>query len=280
MSGERPAPRDKGLLRRSFDAAAAAYDAHADLQRGVADELLARLDYIRIEPGAVADLGCGTGYCTRALGRRYPRARVTALDLSPAMVAEARRRGPRWRRRPLYLVGDLERPPLAEGALDLAFSSLTLQWVEDLPGCFEGLRRCMRPGGLLLFSTFGPDTLMELRAAWAAIDDRVHVNPFPDMHDVGDLLAGAGFRDVVMDVDRVRETHPDPLDLMRRLKAIGAHNINPGRNPGLTGRRRLQALREHYPRDPQGGVPATYEVVYGHAWAPDAPGGVAVAFRP
>lgn len=268
--------RDKLLLRRAFDAAAATYDHHARLQREVADRLLERLDYIRLAPAAVADLGCGTGYCTRALSRRYPRARVTALDLSPAMVTMARRQGPRWRRRPLYVVGDVERPPFRPGSLDLAFSSLTLQWANDLQGCFARLRSCLVPGGLFLFSTFGPDTLLELREAWRRVDRRVHVNPFVDLHDVGDLLAAQGFRDVVMDVDRIPTHHPDPLELMRGLKAIGAHNINPGRNPGLTGRDHLRALLQHYPRDPDGSVTATYEVVYGHAWAPAAPAPVTV----
>jgi malonyl-CoA O-methyltransferase len=272
-----PMGLDRRLVRRAFDRAASHYDQVATLQRAVADCVLERLDMIRIRPHRVADLGSGTGYCTRRLQRRYPSARVLGLDLSPAMLHEARRLGPRLLRRPTYVCGDIQALPLAAGAFDLILSSLTLQWCTDLSGTFQGLRQALTPGGLLLFSTFGPDTLRELRESWSEVDHYVHVNPFPDMHVVGDAMTAAGLRDVVVDVDRIASLYPDLYTLMKDLKALGAHNVHRGRSRTLTGKGRLERLisaYEHLRRD--GSLPVSYEVVYGHAWAPDAPGPVAI----
>jgi malonyl-CoA O-methyltransferase len=151
--------------------------------------------------------------------------------------------------------------------VDLVFSNATLQWVNDLDATFRELLRVLRPGGLLLFSTFGPDTLKELRAAWAAVDGGAHVSPFLDMHDIGDALVRARFADPVMDVERMTLTYDDIHALMQDLKQLGAHNALSSRSRGLTGRRRLAALREAYERQRRAGrLPATYEVVHGHAW--------------
>jgi malonyl-CoA O-methyltransferase len=272
---------DRPWLRRAFDRAAPRYDQAAGLQRDVANRLLERLDFIRIAPSRVVDVGAGTGYCTRDLGRRYPRASVVGVDIAPAMLTEALRRGPRLFGRQRFLCADAQRLALARDAFDLVFSSLTLQWCEDLPGTLAELWRVAAPGGLLLFSSLGPDTLQELRASWAAVDDHTHVNRFLDMHVVGDALVAAGFRDVVMDVDRVRRVYPDALGLMRELKALGAHNVTTGRPRHLLGRARLDRLRLAYEAyRGADGLPATYEVVFGHAWKPEAPGRVAVEFRP
>ena len=266
-------PIDKASVRRSFDRAAPRYDAAAVLQREIGGRLLERLDYCRLAPKTILDLGCGTGQAIGALMRRYPKARVIALDFAFGMLRLARRRGT-WLNRPRVVCADAEVLPLADGCVDLIVSNATLQWCNDLDRTFSDLLRVLRPGGLLMFSSFGPDTLKELRAAWAAADGQrpghVHVSPFADMHDVGDALVRARFADPVMDAEHLTLTYPGLRDLMRDLKGIGAHNAGRDRPRGLTGPRRLAALEAAYEAHRRDGrLPATYEVVYGHAWAPD-----------
>ncbi len=264
---------DKQWVRRSFDRAAADYDAAAVLQREVAERLLERLDFIRVKPRRILDLGAGTGHCTRALAVRYPKAEITALDLAPAMVSTTRRSFS-WlqRRRHRFVCGDAERLPLAGERFDLVLSNLTLQWVSDLERTFTELHRVLRPGGLLLFTTFGPDTLRELRESWAAADggEAMHVNAFVDLHDIGDALVRSRFGDPVTDAERLTVTYRAARDLMRDLKAIGAHNVTGGRRRGLTGRGRLAAMTAAYEQFRCDGLlPATHEVVYGHGWKVD-----------
>ncbi len=265
---------DKAQVRRAFNRAAPGYDAAATLQREVAGRMLERLDYVRLEPAAVLDVGTGTGYCMRHLRARYPSAAVHGLDIAEDMLRRARRALPwrqRWRNPPTFMVGDAETLPLRDASVDLIVSNLTLQWCVSLAQTFAEFRRVLRPGGLLMFTSFGPDTLQELRRAWAEVDSHVHVNTFLDMHDVGDALLAAGFADPVMDVEHFVLTYESVMSLMRDLKAIGAHNINYGRHHGITGKQRLAAMVDTYEgfrRD--GRIPATHEVVYGHAWVGDA----------
>ncbi len=257
---------DKAAARASFDAAAAGYDAVAVLQREIAQRMLERLDYIRLQPNRVLDLGCGTGFALDGLAKRFRRAELIGLDFSHGMLHQARRRG-HWLNRPRVLCADAESLPLADDSVDLVFSSATLQWVNDLDASFREALRVLRPGGLLMFSSFGPDTLKELRAAWAAVDDGVHVSRFLDMHDVGDALVRARFADPVMDVERLTLTYDNLRDLMRDLKQLGARNAVANRPRGLTGRRRIGSLTAAYERERrEGRLPATYEVVYGHGW--------------
>ena len=263
---------ERGEVRRAFDRAAATYDAAAELQRRVRDELLSRLDYVKLEPAAVLDLGAGTGHAALALKRRYPASTVLAIDLAESMLREARRRQTLFRRFQ-RVCADAAALPLRSASVELVFSSLMLQWCDVPDGVFAECRRVLRPGGLLSFATFGPDTLVELRRAWAAADDGVHVSRFLDMHDVGDALVRAGFAEPVMDVDRVTLTYAEVRDLMRDLKAIGAHNAASGRRRGLTGRSTFARVVDAYERERRDGrLPATYEVVYGHAWAPAVDG--------
>lgn len=258
-------------VRRSFEQAAAAYDAAAVLQRTVADRLLERFDLVRLQPRRILDAGAGTGYVSAALARRYPKAQIVALDLAHAMVRRARARFgflARRLRHHGFVCADVERLPLADASVDMVVSNLTLQWCNPLDQVFAEFRRVLAPGGLLMFTTFGPDTLKELRASWSAVDGAVHVNAFQDMHDVGDALLRAQFAEPVMDREDIIVTYAEANGLLRDLKAIGAHNVNAGRARGLTGRRRLAAMRaayEQFRRD--GRLPATYEVLYGHAWA-------------
>lgn len=267
---------------RAFSRASAAYDAAAVLQAEVRAELLGRLDVVRADPRVVLDLGCGTAHSTRALEKRFPHACVIAMDAAHGMLVAARAQQRWWRRFP-RVQADAAALPLASASVDLLFSNLMLQWCPDLDRVFAEFQRVLRPGGLLHFTTFGPDTLCELRAAFAAVDDHDHVNAFADMHEIGDGLVRAGFAEPVMDVDRHVLTYPDALALMRDLKAIGANHVVGARAPGLTGRGRIATMQRAYEAKRRDGrLPATYEVVYGHAWRGQAAqrrddrGGVAI----
>jgi len=259
---------DGSALRRAFERAAPGYDHAAFLQAEVRGRLLARLDYTTLEPAVIVDLGCATGQASRALKDRYPRAQVIALDLAPGMLREARRRQAFFRRF-ARVCGDVRQLPLATASVDLLFANLLLPWCADLDAVFAECRRVLTPRGLLNFSTLGPDTLWELRAAWAAADGGVHVNAFTDMHDLGDGLLRAGLADAVLDVEHMTLTYREVTGLMRELKASGAHNVNASRARGLTGRGRLAAVAADYERHRRDGVlPASVEVVFGQAWAP------------
>jgi len=232
----------------------------------VSAELLERLAVFAFEPRVVLDLGAGTGRVTCELKRRYRRALVIALDLAPGMLREARRHQQWWRRFE-RVCGDALRLPLADASVDVVFSSLMLQWCEPLDTALAECRRVLKPDGFFAFSTFGPDTLHELRGAWASADGYNHVNHFVDVHEVGDALVRAGLMEPVLDVDRVEVGYPDALSLMRDLKAIGAHNVTAGRPRALVGRARLKRMQDAYEafrRDDR--LPATYEVIYGASW--------------
>ena len=266
---------DKRQVRRAFERAAARYEGAAVLQHEVCRRMLERLSYIKIEPKAILDAGSGTGNAHDALVSRYSRVPIVALDLALGMLHEARARRRWWQSLPglrpeLYAVcGDVEQLPLADEAVGLVWSNLTLQWVNDLPRVFRDLYRVLTPGGLLMFSTFGPDTLKELREAYRNSDRHTHVNRFVDMHDIGDMLVSARYADPVMDMEQFTLTYPDVRSLMRDLKAIGAHNVTRGRAAGLSGKSALEGVMRNYEtlrRD--GRLPATFEVVYGHAWKP------------
>lgn len=257
---------DKRRVRAAFERAAPHYDEVAVLQREVGQRMLERLELIRIDPAVILDVGAGTGALTAQLAKRYRAARVVALDLAPAMLRRARKRKG-WFSKQAFVCGDAEQLPLASRSIDMIFSNLALQWSNTPDVAFAEFARVLKPGGLVLFSTFGPDTLKELRAAWRAADTRSHVSAFIDMHDIGDALLRAGFADPVMDVERLTLIYPDVFKLMADLKTLGAHNATAGRAHGLTGKGRMRAMQQAYEsfrRD--GTLPATWEVVYGHAW--------------
>lgn len=261
---------DRRQARASFDRAADSYDSAAVLQREVEARLLERLDLVKLDPARILDLGCGTGRGSGALLGRYRGARVIACDIATNMLSHARGQG-RWWRRPVCVGGDAQSLPFADNSFELVYSNLMLQWCDDLDRAFGEISRVLAPGGLLIFTTFGPDTLKELRASWAEVDRHTHVNAFMDMHDVGDALLRCGLAEPVLDVERLTLTYPDARGLMRDLKAIGAHNVTRGRARGLTGRRKLDRLIAAYEafRRADGLLPASYEVVNGHAWAPE-----------
>ncbi|MCC5858798.1 MAG: malonyl-ACP O-methyltransferase BioC [Ectothiorhodospiraceae bacterium] len=263
-------PRGRRALQRVFDAAADGYDQAAVLQQEINRRLLERLELIRLQPERILDLGAATGDGSLLLLKRYRKARVIALDLSVAMLRHARRRG-RWHRPLPSVCADAAALPLADGSVDLVYSSAMLHWCGETEAVLAEAQRVLRPGGLLMFSTWGPDTLRELRESWRAVDDRDHVNHFIDMHDIGDALVRAAFADPVMDMEHLTLTYDSVGGLVRDLRAMGGSHVLGRRRTGLLGRdgrRRLEAAYEAY-RQEDGRLPATWEVVYGHAWATD-----------
>jgi malonyl-CoA O-methyltransferase len=260
---------DKKQARNSFSRAAERYDEVAVLQREMGKRLLERLELMLIEPKVVLDIGCGTGVATMELAKHYRKAQVIALDFALPMLHETRKRGS-WLRRPRCLCADLEHLPLADNSVDLIYSNAAIQWSNDLDHTFSEFMRVLRPGGVLAFTNFGPDTLKELRMAWAEVDGGSHVGQFLDMHDMGDALLNSSFTEPVLDVDRMMLTYDQVDGLMRDLKTLGANNVNRDRSRGLTGRKRMAAMRDAYEQFRRDGkLPASYEVIYGHAWVPD-----------
>ncbi len=278
-----PAAIDSRAVRRHFARAAATYDAAAVLQREVGTRMAERLDVVRLAPNAILDAGCGTGEALAELAARYPKARRIALDLALPMLALARSRAEERRSvmsrllapirgaagaTPEFACSDIGALPFAHGTFGLVWSNLALQWVSDLPQAIGEFHRVLEVGGLFVFTTFGPDTLKELRAAFSGVDAHPHVSRFVDMHDVGDLLVHAGFADPVLQMEMITLTYADAPAMLRDLKALGATNAMRGRGRGLMGRDRwhkvLAALVQTQSAD--GRIPASFEVIYGHAW--------------
>ncbi|MDX9885630.1 methyltransferase domain-containing protein [Thauera sp.] len=270
---------DRHLLRRRFERAAATCDSADLLAREIARRMDERLDYIRVTPRRVLDLGCGTGADLPRLTERFPDATLIAADFSPAMVAGAdarlrpARSGGLFRRllsaapAPLpHLVAQSDALPLARASLGLVWSNLMLPALDDPLPTFREIHRTLEVDGLLMFSTLGPDTLRELRAALPnRRGERVH--RFIDMHDIGDALVQAGFTDPVMDMEIVTLTYPDLDTLLQDLRRSGSANAATSRPRGLSGRQEWAEARTAYERLRRDGrLPATFEIIQGHAW--------------
>ena len=284
-----PLRLDQASVRRAFERAAATFDAASVLHREVSARMAERLGIVRLAPTSILDAGCGTGEALGELHARYPGAGLLGIDFAFRMISAARARAPARSEharsllarlagsyrdppiaRPQFVCGDLIRLPFRAGSVDLVWSNLVLQWVNEPAEAFAEFHRVLATGGLLSFTTLGPDTLRELRSAFASVDPAVHVHRFIDMHDVGDMLVHAGFADPVMDVETLTLTYADGQSLMRELKALGASNSAAARRRGLTGTRRWAAALTALDRFRSGGrLPASFEVVYGHAWKPE-----------
>jgi malonyl-CoA O-methyltransferase len=265
---------NKRQMRRAFSRAATTYDATAVLQREVCTRMLERLDYIKLQPQRIMDVGSGTGWGTRQLIAKYPSAQMVSLDIAIGMLQAARGTSSWWQKifsqqKTAMVCADVEALPITSNSLDMVWSNLAVQWCNDLPATIVDLHRVLKVEGLLMFSTFGPDTLKELRQAFHGVDAHNHLNRFADMHDIGDMLSHGGFAEPVMDMEYLTLTYDDVRGVLHDLKAIGANNATAGRGQGLMGKQAWKLLVENYEamrRD--GKLPATYEVIYGHAWKP------------
>ncbi|MDD5033589.1 MAG: malonyl-ACP O-methyltransferase BioC [Methylococcaceae bacterium] len=254
---------EKRWVGKSFSRAAAGYDGVAGLQRQVGEILLAQVREIPFSPRTILDLGTGTGYCIARLGAIFPQARLIALDLAEGMLKRTRERlseEQAW-----LLCGDAEYLPLAEASVDLLFSNLALQWCRDLPAVFAGFRRVLRPGGKVLFTTFGEATLCELRAAWAGADGYSHVNAFASEDSIGKAMADSGWGECRIHNEKRILSYPDVDGLMRELKGLGAHNLTANRPRHLTGKGVFRKMREAYPLKLREGIEASFEVIFGCA---------------
>lgn len=262
---------DKARVRASFDRAATRYDAAAILQNQVRLAMLQRLDLIKISPQMILDAGCGTGRGSFALQKRFKKAQVISLDFSMAMLNNMHTQQSFVSKvfgEKNLVCADIEQLPVADNGIDFFWTNLALQWCNDLDKTFSEVMRILQPDGLFMFSTFGPDTLKELRVASG--NEETHVSRFIDMHDIGDALTRAGFNAPVLDVEHYTLTYDNVKGVMMDLKAIGANNATGGRAKTLKGKGFLKHLTAQYEqfRQQDGKLPATFEVVFGHAWAP------------
>lgn len=259
---------DKQRVRQNFGRAATSYEKHDVLQQEVQSALLERLDFYTADPARIVDVGSGTGRGTALLKKRYAKAEVIAIDLALPMLRAAKQHAS-WLKPFQRVCAEATALPLADHSVDVLHSNLCFQWIDDLKALFAECVRVLKPGGLLAFSTFGPDTLKELRASWAEADQQPHVSRFLDMHDVGDAMLAAGLRDPVLDVHRYTLTYSEPRRLLEELQGLGATNADQTRERGLTGKARYKRMLAAYETMRlDGRIPATWEVVTAHAWGP------------
>lgn len=263
-------PLDEKKISSRFTKAAQTYDKAAVLQRAVGSALLERLHGIRLQAQTILDLGCGTGYFASFLKKVYPLAEIIGFDKSHGMLKQAQIKEKKEEFSQVrWLGGQAESLPFRDHSFELVYSNLMLHWSTDFAAALKELRRVLKPGGLLLFSMVGADTLKELRYGWAQVDDNSHVHIFPDMHDLGDALLQTTFADPVMDVDYFTLLYSDVFSLMKDLKALGVQNLSMDRHRALTSKKSLQTLVQAYEafRNTAGKLPATWEIIYGHAWS-------------
>ena len=249
---------DKRQVAASFSRAAASYDSVAELQREVGNQLLGRLP-ASFTAQRWLDLGCGTGHFSRALGERFPLGHGVALDIAEGMLNHARPLGGAAH----FIAGDAECLPLRDATCDLIFSSLAVQWCADFTSVLSEAYRVLKPGGVFAFASLCVGTLYELRDSWRQVDGMVHVNRFREFAVYQQLCAASGLQPLTLETRAHVLHYPDVRSLTHELKALGAHNLNPGRPGGLTGRARILGLVEAYEQFRQAeGLPATYQVVY------------------
>ncbi len=258
---------DFGAVRKGFRMAASTYDEAAGLQHRIESDLIERLSLLDLRPQWILDLGCGTGHAIPSLARQYPQACIIGIDAAFEML--------HWKqahpdRRSEALCADVRALPIAPSSVDLAFSNLLLQWLDDPGPAVSEIYRVLADRSAFLFATFGPRTFAELRGAWAEVDSDPHVSEFMDGPAWGNILMRAGFVEVVLDADVWVEEVLDLKTLAGHLRQIGATNRHVHRARGLLGRKRLTTLTRAYERlrRPGGGLPVTYEMLYGLAWTP------------
>ncbi|MDP3705511.1 MAG: malonyl-ACP O-methyltransferase BioC [Legionellaceae bacterium] len=257
----------KAEICNAFNSHASEYELVAEVQHEIGDRLFERLQYLKMQPRYVLDVGCGPGIFTSRLKKQYPKAHIIGLDMAHAMLTLAGGKQS-WRRKWTLVNADMTALPFASGQFDLIFSNQVIHWSSTLAAVIREFNRVLRPGGCVMFSTLGPDTFQELRHAFKAVDSYAHVNDFLDMHDIGDCLLREKFDDPVMDMDTLTAHYASLPDLLHGLKAQGVRNVHAKRNPGLMGKRAWHDFEQEMLtfRTADHKFPLTYEVLYGHAW--------------
>ncbi len=260
---------NKELISKDFSNAADTYDAAAIVQQEICNRAVERLQMLKLEPETILDIGSGTGKSTRGLQKQYPSAHVISSDVALPMLEQLKQRQPPLQQAASTLCCDAEKISIKDESLDLVFSTSTFQWCEELQQVFAECWRILKPNGVLVFTTFGPDTLKELRQSWALVDQQIHVHSFMDMHHVGDLLLASLYSDPVVDMEVITIEYQDSRQLLRDLKATGSRGKFSGETgvDGLMGKRKFQKFEQAYEqfRQKNGLLPASYEVIYGYA---------------
>lgn len=254
-------------IGKAFNKSALEYELAAKVQHEIGTRLFERLQYLKITPKRILDLGCGPGAFSRELSVLFPKAQIVGLDLATAMLLEARKKYS-WRRKWPLVRADMMSLPFAIGSFDLVFANQVIHWGNPVAQVFRELNRVMNLNGCLMFTTLGPDTFKEIKTAWSGANHYAHVNEFADMHDIGDSLMAERFLDPVMDMEILSVHYKSLPHLLKALKSQGVRNVNPERNQGLTGKASWQQFENNFEalRTGDGLFPLTYEVVYGHAW--------------
>ena len=245
-------------IRSTFNDAASNYDDNAFLQSEIANRLAEKLKVISIKPQTIIDLGSGTGLLSNKTAEMFPNANLICVDFAQQSLLKNSQN--------LKVCANAYELPFASNSVDFIVSKLMMQWCPDLKALFNECFRVLKPEGLILFTTFGPDTLKELKRSWSVVDNSAHVNDFIDMHDIGDQMLQSGFQSPIMEMENITLTYEKVLDLMHDLKSIGAQNVV-SRSKALTGKTKFKKMIEMYESyRSDGKLPATYEVIYGHAW--------------
>ncbi|MFW0057283.1 MAG: malonyl-ACP O-methyltransferase BioC [Coxiella endosymbiont of Dermacentor silvarum] len=255
---------DNQAVEKALEVVSEKYREEAEIFHVIADRLLERLHFIRLNPLRIVDFGARMGYTTKALSEHYKKTDIISLDFSVSLLNRAR--DSMQSNSPKMLAAEYTLLPFADQSVDLIFSNLAFQWSLNLQKTLRECNRILKPGGFLLFNTVGPDTLQELRTSFS--DKKRHVHRFYDMHDIGDILTHLNFVDPVMDVERLTVLYSSVLQLIADLKSMGAHNAAQDRSRGLMGKSQWQKMLKAYEkwRDENHAIPATIEVIYGHAF--------------
>jgi malonyl-CoA O-methyltransferase len=264
--GGKPGALSAAHAARRFERAAPTFDAAGFVHRHAAEGLMERMAPMLVTVDRILDAGSATGSASRSLAKLYRRSRIVSLDRSGEMLRRARKLRSRFSKI-TELQADAAALPLQQESIDLVFSNMLLPWMDDLEGFFVPVNRVLRKDGLFVFSTLGPDSLREVREAWARIDHEEHVNTFIDMHDIGDALVRSGLREPVLDVEHLTITYRSVEDLFADLTRCAARNCLQGRRRTLTGRRRFdQMKRALADGSREGALHLELELVFGHAW--------------
>ena len=248
-------------VRNSFNNASSKYNENAFLQNEIASRLSEKLKVISIKPESIIDLGSGTGFLSEKTANIFPDASLICLDFAQQSLIKNTQK--------LKVCADAYQLPFKSNSIDFVISNLMMQWCPDLKTLFDECHRVLKPQGLILFTTFGPETLKELKRSWSVVDKEAHVNEFIDMLDIGDQMIQSGFQSPIMEMEKLTLTYEKVLDLMKDLKGIGAQSVE-NRSKSLTGKTKFNKMIEMYESYRENGkIPATYEVIYGHAWKND-----------